>query len=410
MIAQVVIFEEEHQPLLLDYPRAFKRRNTSVNFEAEDKKTRRWSKCAKRCVEASTISNLGIILDNIRNFISSFLKIPGLDVIALGFELLIYGFKAAYHIFLITHVTFFKRDLWKLELLQQDSLEDLKLGKIYIQLAENKIHYQVAGLTETAEITAEELKHPIPRSQEELLQLKEKILAITTRRGHTSQFELECRKLGHHKYQLLGDIICFGLFVLTILALSHVLFGPYGAIIGWTTGLIGVGINVYFDYAYQAKLAKKRKDYLLEELQKNTDPTIFQKLQMEFRQAIEDYEEKRDAKRLYIALLIGLVLLCICGSIAAIVPPALLPFFLTLKYFGTAMIFLINIGRFLNWWKPQLKQNFYAFFGVRLRKAEVEKFLQPQNYAEYNASLNKMPPDEAQLDIDQYDLLLSPRD
>ncbi len=188
-----------------------------------------------------------------------------------------------------------------------------------------------------------------------------RLTRIIGREGFGIQFTEE--KNGVHRWQTWADILSLTLFSLTIpLFLGLIVSGPIGVILAWVFGLSALCIVGYFDYNHQ-----KNRAYIqfmdchkvfandLDAFEKANDDDREEKYQamLQSRQlkdeAYADYQTKRNSNRLYMGLLIGLAFLLICGSLAALVPPAIAPILLIVSKIASAYLVAIAVGRFSNW-------------------------------------------------------------
>jgi hypothetical protein len=148
-------------------------------------------------------------------------------------------------------------------------------------------------------------------------------------------------KNGTHKYQTLGDIVSLTFFTVAVLLFAFVATTtPIGLTLAWTFGLCGLIPIGYFDYTWPEQQAKEKYKLLLKD--RNATPESREK-------ALNEYLELRRAKLFFIALLIGLSLLLICGSAAAFAPPVLVPVLIITSKIASIYLGGIAIGRFLAW-------------------------------------------------------------
>ena len=152
------------------------------------------------------------------------------------------------------------------------------------------------------------------------------------------------------KQQTIGDIASLVFFSLAITFFLGVVAPPVGITLAWVMGLMGLGVVGYFDYFLPEKRAKIHFQSVKNE--KKHTPEEFAFLQ-------KQYVKKRNAMRLYMALLFGLALLLICGSAAAFAPPLLVPILLVTSKVASIFLGAIACGRFLNWcFKPKEKHEY----------------------------------------------------
>lgn len=64
--------------------------------------------------------------------------------------------------------------------------------------------------------------------------------------------------------------------------------------------------------------------------------------------ALQEFEKKKYSKRLFLALLIGIAFLVLCGSAAAFAPPAIIPVFLIFAKIASVYLGVVNVGRAIN--------------------------------------------------------------
>ena len=158
-------------------------------------------------------------------------------------------------------------------------------------------------------------------------------------------------KYGTHKHQTKADLFSMIFFTLAALILfGCILSSPWGIAIGWACGLSALSVVGYFDYGHrvdrtydhykmlEAKLEPKleevapapvKRNVVMRGIHKAHDfifgPPIPDPKHPEVKAAKKTWEQKRRAKRLLYALLIGMAFLTICSSVAVFAPPALAP-------------------------------------------------------------------------------------
>lgn len=160
------------------------------------------------------------------------------------------------------------------------------------------------------------------------------------------QFEEE--KFGRHKWQRIGNFLCLSLFMLAILAFLGVLVSsPFGLTLAWSLALGGLSVVGYFDYYNQTRLAERK----WQENCKTYGPESIQS-----KNAHQQFIAQQNSYRLFMALLVGLACLLICGSAAVFAPPALVPVLFIISKIASGYLGIIAVSRFTNWlWSNHLK-------------------------------------------------------
>lgn len=143
------------------------------------------------------------------------------------------------------------------------------------------------------------------------------------------------------KEHTIGDLVSLSLFSLSIAFFLGAIAPPIGITLAWTIGLSGLSVAGYFDYY----LPEQRSKSYFEKCSQNkfTNSNKLAELKQE-------YLEKRNSKQLFMALLLGLSLLLICGSAASFASPALAPVLTITSKLASIFLGSIACGRFLNWW------------------------------------------------------------
>lgn len=153
--------------------------------------------------------------------------------------------------------------------------------------------------------------------------------------------EFEEEKHGTHQYQTFGDLAVVLLFSLAIAAFVHSVVAAAAFLFAaWTLALTGLSIIYYFDYVHPEQQAKEKYDRALESPEHTPE---------QVHELKDEYESKKNSKRLYFALLIGLSFLLLCGSAAAIAPAFAVGALLNLSSVASIYLSVIAVGRFLNW-------------------------------------------------------------
>lgn len=148
-------------------------------------------------------------------------------------------------------------------------------------------------------------------------------------------------ELGSHPLQTLGDLAALCFFSLAVaLFLGSLIAPPIGITIAWAMGLGGLCVVGYFDYSWPATLAYAECERLA------NDPEASQEVK---DTAEQDYQAKLNSKRLFMALLLGLSLLLLCGSALAFAPVAIAPILLITSKVASLFLTCIACGRFFNW-------------------------------------------------------------
>lgn len=177
-----------------------------------------------------------------------------------------------------------------------------------------------------------------------------RLTRIVGREVFNAPFEEE--KNGVHKYQTAADVASLTLFSFAIaFFLGAMIAPPVGITIAWCCALTGLGIVGYFDYSHQEKLAKEKYHNLVD----SKAPIE------EIHDAHKDYLSKRNSKRLFYGLMIGLTLLLICGSAAVFAPPALAPILYIVSKIASTYLAGIAISRFSNWAFPTFTNKITSF-------------------------------------------------
>lgn len=146
---------------------------------------------------------------------------------------------------------------------------------------------------------------------------------------------------GTHRYQTLGDIFSLSCFVMAIVFFAGAIVSPpVGITLAWGMALCGLTSVGFFDYIWPEKLAKEKHQSVVDQLDTPENIALSQK----------NYQYKRNAKNLYVALLIGLALLLICGSAAAFAPPVLASVFTIVSKVASIYLGAIACGRAINWY------------------------------------------------------------
>lgn len=162
----------------------------------------------------------------------------------------------------------------------------------------------------------------------------------------------EEEKNGAHKYQTAADVASLTMFGLSIaLFIGALIAPPIGITVAWCFALGGLGIGGYFDYSHQEKLAHDKYKRLLDE----GAPAH------EIDNVRKDYISKRNSKRLFYGLLIGLTLLLICGSAAVFAPPALAPILYVVSKIASAYLVGIALSRFANFAFPNFTNKIVGY-------------------------------------------------
>lgn len=167
---------------------------------------------------------------------------------------------------------------------------------------------------------------------------------------------LQDESLGSHPLQTYADIACLILFGLTI---GLFFLGPVGITLAWITGLIGLVIVGKFDYVHQESLAEKNYNDLLAKHEENLEsarrdgralsPQELQAFDVECGAAYAQFEERKKARKFYVALVVGLFFLLVLGSAAVFAPPAVVPILIIAGKIGAAYLGVVNACRFGNW-------------------------------------------------------------
>ena len=143
------------------------------------------------------------------------------------------------------------------------------------------------------------------------------------------------------KEHTIGDLVSLSLFSLSIAFFLGAIAPPIGVTLAWTMGLSGLAVAGYFDYY----LPEQRSKAYFEKRNQNKSTTP-----QELAEAKNEYLKKKNSKRLFMALLVGLSLLLICGSASTFASPALAPALAVTSKLASIFLGGIACGRFLNWW------------------------------------------------------------
>ncbi len=174
-----------------------------------------------------------------------------------------------------------------------------------------------------------------------------RILRVVGREAFGVKFEEE--KYGTHKWQTAGDVVSLILFSFTIVFfLGAIVSGPVGITVAWALAMCGLSVVAKFDYIYREQQAKANWEAL------KKDPLATAVL---IKQAKNDYLFARNSKRFFIALIVCLTLLLVCGSAAVFAPPALAIILFVISKFASASLVGIAFARFGNWlWSGRNKK------------------------------------------------------
>lgn len=140
--------------------------------------------------------------------------------------------------------------------------------------------------------------------------------------------------------QTIGDVLSLVFFILSICFFAGLMASPIGITIAWTMGLCGLMVVGYTDHHLPQKAAERH----LKALKLSISPS-----KTDINEANAYNKGLRSAKHLYIALLLGLTLLLICGSAAAFAPIAVIPILLTISKIASIYLGIIAVSRFGCW-------------------------------------------------------------
>ncbi|HVY53412.1 MAG TPA: hypothetical protein VHA13_02715, partial [Gammaproteobacteria bacterium] len=142
------------------------------------------------------------------------------------------------------------------------------------------------------------------------------------------------------KIRTIADLISMSLFVVAILCFAGILIAPpVNLTIAWSVALTGLLPIGFFDYFYPARKITKQYNRYKNDIH----------IKAETKDRLEaKYIHAQNAKKLYMALLVGLGLLLICGTAAAFAPPLLVPILIITSKIASLFLGGIAIGRFAN--------------------------------------------------------------
>jgi hypothetical protein len=169
-----------------------------------------------------------------------------------------------------------------------------------------------------------------------------RITRVVGREAFGIQFEDE---LGTHKHQTKADLaslMLYGIAIGLFLAAP-----PVGVTIAWCLAIAGLSITGHFDYAYQEKLAKQKYEAARDN---NRVPLP------EVMAAHKDYVLKRNSKRLFYGMLLGISLLLICGSAVAFAPPTIVPILFVVAKAASVYLAGIALSRVINYVRSRMNK------------------------------------------------------